>query len=100
MAERAPLNLLLVLAAAAPLLLAIVDFALSERNDALRHEIDLRQHVINQNPQLRGATQSLIRQMAVAAVKGHDDKLRELLSRNGITINVASPPHEEGNKGG
>ena len=101
MAERGGLNLLLVLAAATPLVLAGVDFVLAERNQSLRSEIDMRQHVINQSVPLRGVNQALIRQIALNAIRSRDDKLRNLLSQNGITINVAPPPSADGgSKGG
>src|SRR5690242_17136941 len=100
MAERAPLNLLLVLVAAVPLVLAGVDFVLAERNQSLRHDVDMRQQVINQNPHLRTVNQQLIRLIATAVVKNRDDKLRELLSRNGITINITAPPSQDGGNGG
>ena len=41
-----------------------------------------------------------MRQIAVAAVKSRDGKLRDLLSQNGITINVAAPPAADNGKGG
>jgi hypothetical protein len=36
----------------------------------------------------------------MAAVKDRDTKLRELLSRNGITINITPAPSADGGKGG
>jgi len=100
MAERTALNTLLVLGAAVPLVLVGVDFVLAQRNHSLRTEVEMRQHVINQNAQLTRVNQALIRQIAVAAVKSRDAKLRELLSQNGITINVAPASPADDNKGG
>jgi len=101
MAERSALNIALVVVAAAPLVLAVVDFVIAEGNQTLRTEVAERQHLLNQSGQLARVQQSLIRQIAVAAVKSRDGKLRDLLSQNGITLNIATPPAPDGgDKGG
>jgi len=104
MPERAPLNILLVVLAAAPLVFATVDFVLAQGNQGLRAEVDQRQHLIDRSAELRRVSRLLIRQIAVAAVKNRDSKLRELLSQNGITINVPAnapaPPPADDSKGG
>ena len=100
MAERAPLNVLLVVLAAVPIVVTVVDFVLAQGNHALRAEVNQRQHLINQGTQLAHVNQALIRQIAVAAVKNRDVKLRELLSRNGITVNIAPAPQSDESKGG
>jgi hypothetical protein len=103
MAERAPLNILLVIVAAVPLVVTVVDFLLAQGNHSLRSEVNQRQHLINQGAQLAHVNQALIRQIAVVAVRDRDSRLRELLSRNGITVNIApgapGAPADEG-KGG
>jgi hypothetical protein len=73
---------------------------LARGNHSLRAEVDQRQHLINQGAQLGHVNQALIRQIAMAAVKDRDTKLRELLSRNGITINITPAPSADGGKGG
>ena len=100
MAGRAALNTFLVILAAVPLVAVIGDFVLARGNHSLRADVDQRQHLINQGAQLGHVNQALIRQIAMAAVKDRDTKLRELLSRNGITINVAPPSSADGAKGG
>lgn len=100
MGGRAPLNALLVLLAVSPVALTVVDFVMARNNQALRVEIDKRQHLINQGAQLAHANQALIRQIALAAVKDRDGRLRELLSRNGITVNIAPVPPADSGKGG
>jgi len=91
MRERPGLNWLLVAAAALPLLLVIVDFVLVQDNRALQAEVNQRQHTINEGAQLVRVNGALVRHIAVAALTLHDDLLRELLSRNGITINPTKP---------
>jgi len=100
MAGRAALNALLVISAAVPLVCTAVDFVLAQGNRTLRAEIDRRQRVIDQNAQLARVNQVLMQQIAIAAVKNQDSKLRELLSRNGITINVPPTPSADSGKGG
>ena len=98
MRDRPGLNLLLVILAAAPLLGSVADFVLAQSNHRLRSEVNRRQRLIAQGAQLAHVNEGLIRQIAVAAVKGRDAKLRDLLSQNGITINVtpAGPPNDGG----
>jgi hypothetical protein len=96
MRERAALNLLLVALAAAPLALTIGDFVLAQGNFALRREIDSRQQAIAEGTRLAQVNQALIRQIALAAIKTRDAKLRDLLSRNGITIQPAPTPSADG----
>jgi hypothetical protein len=96
MRERPALNLLLVALAAAPLALVIGDFVLAQGNSALRRDIDSRQQAIAEGARLAQVNQALIRQIALAAIKARDAKLRDLLSRNGITIRPAPTPSEDG----
>jgi hypothetical protein len=88
MGERSGLNWLLVAAAALPLVLVVVDFVVVEGNRSLQAEVNRRQRTINDGVQLQRANGLLVRHIAVAAVQTHDDRLRELLSRNGITVNI------------
>jgi hypothetical protein len=89
MPERSALNTALVVLAAIPLILAIVDFVLADGNRSRREEVSRRQQLIAESGQLTRVNQVLIREIAVTAVKSKDDKLRELLSQNGITIKIA-----------
>jgi hypothetical protein len=91
---------LLVILAAVPLVLTVVDFVLAQGNQTLRAEVDRRQRLIDQNAQLARVNQVLMRQIAIAAIKNQDSQLRELLSRNGITINVPPTPPADSGKGG
>jgi hypothetical protein len=100
MADRAPLNILLVILAAVPLVFTVVNFVLAHGNQTLRAEVDRRQYLIDQNAQLARVNQVLLQQVAIAAVKNQDSRLRELLSRNGITINAPATPPADRGKGG
>ena len=68
-------------------ILVIVYLIQVEQNRSLRAEVDQRQQFINQSTQFSRVDEALIRALANTAVSEKDDKLRELLAQNGITIN-------------
>jgi hypothetical protein len=68
-------------------ILVIVYLIQVEQNRSLRAEVDQRQQFINQSIQFNRVDEALIRALANTAVSEKDDKLRELLAQNGITIN-------------
>ena len=83
------------------LVLVVVYICLVQDNRAVQAEVNRRQQFINQSIQLGRINEVLIRALAAAAANGKDDKLRELLAQNGITINAAgelekSPPPSVG----
>src|SRR5215472_11224397 len=69
------------------LILVVVYLLQVEQNRSLRSEVDQRQQFINQSIQLNRVDEALIRALASTAVTDKDDKLRDLLAQNGITIN-------------
>src|SRR5947199_4830980 len=69
------------------LVLAVVYIVLVQENRSVQAEVNQRQQFINQGIQLGRINDALIRALAAAAVDNNDDKLRELLAQNGITIN-------------
>jgi hypothetical protein len=83
------LNWLLVSLAGAALVLVVVDFVLARANGSLQAEVARRQQFINESVRLGHIREALIRDIASAAVSSNDSKLREILTRQGITI---SPP--------
>lgn len=74
--------------AAASLVLVIVDFFLAQQNRGLQTQVNQRQDFINESVQLNRVNQALIQAMAAAVVNDKDDKLRSVLTENGITVNV------------
>ena len=97
MGGRQALNALLVTLAAVPLVFTIVDFVLAQGNQAMRAEVARRQHLIAEGAELARVNRVVIRQIAVAAIRNKDAKLRDLLTRNGVTIRInPSPPAENG----
>ena len=77
-------------AAAGALVVAYI--ILVQDNRTVQAEVNRRQQFINQSIQLGRINEALIRGLAAAAVSNKDDKLRDLLADNGITINAAGEP--------
>ena len=78
---------LLVALSGITLALVVAYIVLIQDNRAVQAEVNQRQQFINQSIQLGRLNDALIRALAAAAVEHNDDKLRELLAQNGITIN-------------
>src|SRR5437667_8608250 len=74
------------------LLLVVAYIILAQDNRANQAEVNQRQQFINQSIQLGRINEALIRALAAAAVSNKDDKLRDLLADNGITINASGEP--------
>ncbi len=71
------------------LVLVVAYIVLVQENRSVQAEVNQRQQFINQSIQLGRVNEALIRALATAAVSNKDDRLRELLTQNGITINAA-----------
>jgi hypothetical protein len=69
--------------------LVVTYIVLVQDNRSVQAEVNQRQQFINQSIQLGRVNEALIRALATTAVSSKDDKLRELLTQNGITINAA-----------
>jgi hypothetical protein len=89
------LHRLLAGLAAVTLVLVVVYIVLVQENRSVQAEVNQRQQFINQGIQLGRINDALIRTLAAAAVDNNDDKLRELLAQNGITINPATGAPEK-----
>jgi len=80
--------------AASALLLVVAYIILVQDNRAVQADVSRRQQFINQSLQLGRINDVLIRALAAAAASNKDDKLRELLAQNGITISAAGEPEK------
>jgi hypothetical protein len=78
--------------AAAAGALVIAYIILVQDNRTVQAEVNRRQQFINQSVQLGRISEVLIRAIAATAVSNKDDRLRDLLADNGITINAAGEP--------
>ena len=77
------------------LVLVIAYIVLVQDNRSVQTEVNQRQQFINQSIQLGRINDALIRALATSAVSDNDDKLRELLAQNGITINPTTGAPEK-----
>jgi hypothetical protein len=82
------LERLLVALSGITLILVVAYIVLVQDDHTMQAEVNQRQQFINQSIQLGRVDEALIR--ALAANAGKDDKLRELLAQNGISINAAT----------
>jgi len=74
------------------LLLVVAYIILVQDNRRVQADVNRRQQFINQSIQVGRVNEALVRALAAAAVNDKDDKLRDLLGENGITINAAGEP--------
>ena len=88
-------NRVLVALSGITLVLVVAYIVLAQENRSVQAEVSQRQQYINQSIQLGRINDALIRALAAAAVDDNDDKLRELLAQNGITINPATGAPEK-----
>jgi hypothetical protein len=89
------LNRVLVALSGITLVLVVVYIVLIQENRSVQAEVNQRQQFINQSIQLGRINDTLIRALAAVAVDHNDDKLRELLAQNGITINPTTGAPEK-----
>jgi hypothetical protein len=82
------LERLLVALSGITLILVVAYIVLVQDDHTMQAEVNQRQQFINQSIQLGRVNEALIR--ALAANAGKDDKLRELLAQNGISINATT----------
>jgi hypothetical protein len=86
---------LLVALSGITLALVVAYIVLIQDNRSVQAEVNQRQQFINQSIQLGRINDTLIRALAAAAVENNDDKLRELLAQNGISINPTTGAPEK-----
>lgn len=72
--------------------LVVAYMILVQDNRRVQGDVNRRQQFINQSIQLGRINEALIRALATTAVNNKDDKLRDLLAENGISINAAGEP--------
>jgi hypothetical protein len=82
------LERLLVALSGITLILVVAYIVLVQDDHTMQAEVNQRQQFISQSIQLGRVDEALIR--ALAANAGRDDKLRELLTQNGISINATT----------
>jgi hypothetical protein len=78
------------------LVLVIVNAVLFLQNQSGQGEVNERRQFITQSTQLSQLNESLIRSIATAASNNNDEKLRDILTQNGITYTVNPPTPSSG----
>ena len=78
---------LLVALSGITLVLVVVYIVVIQDNRSVQSEVNQRQQFINQSIELGRINDVLIHALAATVVSNKDDKLRDLLAQNGITIN-------------
>ena len=71
---------------AVTIVLVVANFFVQSSNLSIQAEVNQRQQFINQSTQLKRVDDLLIRAIAQAAVTAKDDKLRDLLAQQGVTL--------------
>jgi hypothetical protein len=81
---------LLVALSGITVVLVVAYIVLAQDNRSIQAEVNQRQQFINQSIQLGRVNEALIRALASTATANGDEKIRDLLAQNGITINPAT----------
>ncbi len=68
------------------IVLVVANFFVMSSNQSIQAEANQRQQFINQSVQLKRVDDLLIRAIAQASVNAKDDKLRDLLAQQGVTM--------------
>ena len=74
------------------LIFVIINLFLGHSIRSTQAEVNQRQQFINQSIRLNRINEGLIRLIAQTSISDNDDKLRDVLTRNGITVNRSSNP--------
>ena len=68
------------------IVLVVANFFVLSSNQSIQAEANQRQQFINQSVQLKRVDELLIRAIAQASINAKDDKLRDLLTQQGVTM--------------
>jgi hypothetical protein len=81
-----------VVLGALTVVLVLVNFVLLSNNQVIQAHVNQRQQFINQSAQLSRVSDLLIRSLASEAVSKNDDKVRDMLAVQGVTLQVTPAP--------
>ena len=73
------------------LVLVLVNIGLARSNRELQGEVNGRAQFIQQTVQLQALYQDIIKAIADLSLRNKDDALKELLTREGLTISMNAP---------
>ena len=92
--------------AAIALLLAVANLVLFSQNRLAQAEVTQRAQFIQQSAQLETLYREMVKALGELTVRNSDTQLRDMLAKQGITVNMppppapAVPPAPEAKKGG
>lgn len=84
MARPSLINWIITVLAGLSVLLVIIDADLALSNETLQADVNQRQQILNQAPQLNRLNEIFMRALGDAEVKTKDDQLRDMLARYGL----------------
>ena len=91
MLKKNQFRILSVLAAIS-LLLAVANMILFSLNRAAQGEVAQRAQFIQQTAQLEPLYREMVKALGELAVRNNDSQLRDMLAKQGITVNLPPPP--------
>jgi hypothetical protein len=83
---------ILTVLAAVSLLLAVTNMVLFGQNRQAQAEVNSRAQYIQQSAQLEPLYREIVKALADLSVRSNDGQLRELLTKQGITVSASPPP--------
>ena len=83
--------LILTALAAIALLLAIANMILFSQNRTAQAEVTQRAQYIQQAAQLEPLYREMVKALGEMSVRNNDTQLRDMLAKQGITVNLAPP---------
>jgi len=83
--------LILTALAAIGLLLAIANMILFSQNRTAQTEVTQRAQYIQQAAQLEPLYREMVKALGELTVRNNDSQLRDMLAKQGITVNMAPP---------
>ena len=78
--------------AAIALLLAVANMVLFSQNRLAQAEVTQRAQFIQQSAQLETLYREMVKALGELTVRNSDTQLRDMLAKQGITVNVPAPP--------
>jgi len=91
MLKKNEFRILTALAAIA-LLLAIANMVLFSQNRTTQAEVTQRAQYIQQAAQLEPLYREMVKALGELTVRNNDTQLRDMLAKQGITVNMPPPP--------
>jgi predicted Holliday junction resolvase-like endonuclease len=86
---KPPQFIVAVILSLIPLILTINLIFMGQKNQSLEAQLQAQQEQINRGSQIQQVGMSVLKDIAAASVK--DEKLKDVLAKNGYSVSVSSP---------